>query len=333
MKAFVLQRFNIDQSNLNDAPEPIMEPQDILVKICAASINPLDKLIANGNFRSLLNYRLPLILGHDLSGVVIDVGSKVSKFKLGDEIFARPRDLRIGAFAERIALHEDDAALKPRSLTMEEAAALPLVSLASWQLFMEAFKISKGQEILIHAGAGGLGSTAIQLAHHLGATVSTTVRSTDIARARELGATHAIDYVKTDFSSQGARYDLVVDSLGGDNLLKSLAVLKPGGVAVSVVGPPDAAFASQLKRPLLKIPMFFLGLKMKLLAKKNHGSYRFFFMRADGEQLAHLAPLYDEKILVPVVDKVFAFNEIADAFKYLKSGKAKGKVVVSICDR
>ena len=244
-------------------PEPTIRPRDVLVRVSAASINPLDKMVRDGEFKFLLKYRPPFVLGHDLAGVVTQVGAEVPDCRVGDEVYARPRDLRIGAFAEYIAIDHADIALKPNSLTMEEAAAVPLVALAAWQALVDLASLKPEQRILVHAGAGGLGSTVIQLAKHLGAYVATTARGNDAEKVRDLGADELIDYTKADFAELLSGYDVVLDSLGGDNLAKSLTVLKPGGLAISVVAPPDAAFAAQLGRPVLKPVMALMSRKVR----------------------------------------------------------------------
>jgi NADPH:quinone reductase-like Zn-dependent oxidoreductase len=330
MKAFVVEKYGKGGLHAAQVPVPATGPSDVLVRVHAASINPLDKLVRNGEFKLLLKYRLPFVLGHDLSGVVTQVGAEVHHYKVGDEIYARPRDLHIGAFAEYIAINQADIALKPRSLTMEEAAAVPLVALAAWQALVEVAQIKPGQKVLVHGGAGGLGSTVIQLAKHLGAYVATTANGKDAAKVRSLGADEVIDYTKADFAQLLAGYDVVLDSLGGDNLTKSLTVLKSGGLAISVVGPPDAAFAGQLNRPLLKPVMALLSRKVRAQARRLGVRYAFFFMRADGAQLKKLASLYDSGALRPVVDRTFPFDQTLDAIAYVEQGRAKGKIVITM---
>lgn len=330
MKAFVVEKYGKDGLVAAAVPEPAVGPHDVLVRVSAASINPLDKMIRNGEFKLLLKYGRPFVLGHDVAGVVTRVGSEVLNYKVGDEIYARPRDLRIGAFAEYIAIDQDDISLKPRSLTMEQAAAVPLVALAAWQALVEVAQLKPGQKVFVHAGAGGLGSTVIQLARHLGAYVATTANGKDAEKLRGLGADEVIDYTKTDFAKVLSGYDLVLDSLGGDNLSRSLTVLKPGGLAISVVGPPDAAFATQLGRPLLKPVMAFLSRKVRAQARKAGVRYSFFFMHADGAQLEKLAYLYDAGVLRPVLDRTFPFDETLHAIAYVEQGRAKGKVVVTM---
>lgn len=330
MKAFVVHRYGKNGLSAAEVAPPTIGPGDVLVRVCAASINPLDKMVRNGEFKLLLRHNLPFTLGHDLAGVVTHVGADVRDYKVGDEVYARPRDLRIGTFAEFIAIDQADIALKPRSLTMEESAAIPLVALAAWQALVELARIRSGQKILVHAGAGGLGSTVIQLARHLGAYVATTASGRDEKRLRDLGADEVIDYAKTSFTERLAGYDVVLDSLGGENLERSLTVLRPGGLAISVVGPPDAAFAAQIGRPLLKPLMALLSYTVRARARKLGVRYSFFFMRPNGAQLKTLAELYDAGKLRPVVDRIFRFDDTLEALAYVEQGRAKGKVVITM---
>jgi NADPH:quinone reductase-like Zn-dependent oxidoreductase len=332
MKAFVVTKYGKDSIRAADVPEPKVGSNDVLVRVSAASINPLDKMVRNGEFKQLLKYKPPFVIGHDVAGVVTQVGATVRDFKIGDEVYARPRDLRIGTFAEYIAIDQNDVALKPASLTLHEAAAVPLVAPAAWQILVESAQIKPGQKVLVHAGAGGLGSTVIQLAKHLGAYVATTTSGATEALVRDLGADVVIDYTKQDFSQVLSGYDVVLDSLGGENLMKSLTVLKPGGLAIGVSGPPDAGFAKQLRAPKpFEFVLSFLSRKVRRAAKKLGVRYSFFFMRADGAQLGKLAALYDAGHLRPVLDRTFAFDQTLEALAYVESGKVKaGKVVVAL---
>lgn len=329
MKAFVVTRYGADGLASADVPTPTVGPRDVLVDIRAASINPLDKMVRNGEFKQLIKYERPFTLGHDLSGVITKVGADVRDFQVGDEVYARPRDLRIGAFAEQIAIDTQDIALKPKSLSFEEAAAVPLVALAAWQALVDVADVQPGQKVLVHAGAGGLGSTVLQVAKHLGAHVATTASTKDIDKVRALGADEVVDYTQQDFTDVLSGFDVVLDSLGPASLEKSLTVLKPGGLAISVVGPPDPAFATHLGQPLLKPVMCLLSWKIRRQAHKLGVRYSFFFMRANGSQLAALAKLYDARILRPVLDRAFPFDQTLDAMAYVEQGKAAGKIVVT----
>jgi NADPH:quinone reductase-like Zn-dependent oxidoreductase len=329
MRAFVVTRYGSGGLEPAEVPAPTVGPRDVLVDIRAASINPLDKMVRNGEFKQLIPYRRPFVLGHDLAGVVTAIGAEVTGFAVGDEVWSRPRDRRIGAFAESIAIDADDVALKPTSLSFAEAAALPLVALAAWQALVDVAHVQPGQKVLVHAGAGGLGSTVIQVAKHLGAHVATTASTKDLDKVRALGADEVVDYTQADFADVLSGYDVVVDSLGAASLEKSLTVLKPGGLAISVVGPPDSAFATQLGKPLLTPVMALLSRTVRRRARKLGVRYAFFFMHADGARLAKLADLYDDGTLRPVLDRTFNFEETLEAMAHVEQGKANGKVVLT----
>lgn len=331
MKAFVVERYGKDGLRAADVPEPGVGDGDLLVKVSAAGINPLDKMVRDGEFKRLLKYQTPFVLGHDVAGVVTRVGSAVRDFQVGDEVYARPRDLRIGTFAEYIAIDQRDVALKPASLTLHEAAAVPLVSLAAWQALVDRAHAQPGQKVLVHAGAGGLGSTVIQLAKHLGVTVATTARGENAELVRSLGADVVVDYTKEDFAAVLSGYDVVLDSRGGKNLEKSLTVLKPGGQAISVTGPPDPAFANQLGAPkYIGVAMGLLSRKVRKQARKLGVSYSFLFMQADGRQLRELATLYDAGHLRPLIDKTFPFDQTLEALAYVEQGRANGKLIITL---
>lgn len=329
MKAFVVTRYGAEGLQPAEIPVPTVGPHDVLVDVRAASINPLDKMIRNGEFKQLLRYKRPFTLGHDVSGVVTEAGPEVRDFQVGDEVYARPRDLRIGTFAEFIAIDAADVARKPASLSFEEAAAVPLVALAAWQALVDLANVKTGQNVLIHAGAGGLGSTLIQVAKHLGAYVATTAHTRSLDQVRALGADEPIDYTAQDFAEMLSGYDVVVDSLGPASLQKSLTVLKPGGLAISVTGPPDPAFAAQLGQPLLKPLMALMSRTARGPARKLGVDYSFLFMKANGAQLQMLAELYDNGTLRPVLDRTFGFDQTLEAMAYVEQGKAHGKIVIT----
>ena len=331
MKAFVVERYGKDGLRAADVPEPEVGDGDVLVKVSAAAINPLDTMVRNGEFKRLLRYRTPFVLGHDVAGVVTRVGAAVREFQVGDQVYARPRDLRIGTFAQYIAIDQDDVAPKPASLTLHEAAAVPLVSLAAWQALVDRANVQAGQKVLVHAGSGGLGSTVIQLAKHLGATVATTARGENAQLVRSLGADVVVDYTKENFAEVLSGYDVVLDSRGGENLERSLTVLKPGGQAIGVSGPPDPGFAKQLGAPrFIGVVMGLLSRKVRKQARKLGVSYSFLFMQANGTQLRELASLYDAGRLRPLIDKTFPFEQTLEALAYVEQGRGNGKVVITL---
>ena len=303
----------------------------MLVQVHAAGVNPLDSKIAHGEFKLILPYRLPLILGNDFAGVVVRVGSRVRRFEPGDEVYARPDADRIGAFAQFIAIREDSLAIKPKDLTMEEAASIPLVGLTAWQALIEKANLKQGQKVLIHAGSGGVGTFAIQLAKHVGAIVATTTSAANLDWVKALGADIVIDYTKDDFATILRDYDVVLNSLGGDVLEKSLQVLGPGGKLISISGPPDPDFARELGSPwILRQVMRLLSYRIRKKAKRYGVSYSFLFMKASGDQLREIGRLIDSRVIRAVVDRVFPFESTDEALAYVESGRAKGKVVVKV---
>lgn len=332
MKSFLVDHYAKRGSlRLGESPTPELRDNDVMVEIHAAGVNLLDHKIRSGEFKLILPYRLPLVLGNDVAGVVVRVGSNVRQFKPGDEVYARPAQDRIGTYAEYIAIDEADVARKPANLTMEEAASLPLVALTAWQALVERAHLQKGQKVLIHAGSGGVGTVAIQLAKHLGAQVATTTSTANIDLVKSLGADVVIDYKKEDFEKVLEGYDVVLNSLGKDTLEKSLAVLKPGGKLISISGPPDSNFArDQGLNWIMQKIMSLLSLGIRRKAQSRQISYSFLFMRANGAQLSQITSLIVGGYIRPVVDRVFPFESTNEAMAYVETGRAKGKVVIKI---
>ncbi|MGW2383365.1 NADP-dependent oxidoreductase [Streptomyces sp. NPDC001658] len=328
MRAFVVTKYK-EPLQEAEVPEPTVGEHDVLVRVEAAGLNPLDEKIRAGEFKQILPYKLPLILGNDVAGTVIRVGTAVRGFQPGDEVYARPHQDRIGTFAERIAVAEDDLALKPASISMEEAGSLPLAALTAWQALVERGKVRPGQKVLIHAGAGGVGSIAIQLAAHLGASVATTASGSNADYVRALGADTVIDYRTQDFEQLLTGYDLVLDSIGGETLEKSLRVLKPGGKAIGITGPPDPAFAREAGlNQLMRLAVAALSGKIRRQAKKLGVTYEFLFMRASGDQLRQITTLIDQGAVRPVVGKVVGFDQTPQALQSLSQGGIRGKAVI-----
>ena len=332
MKAFTIDRYKSkDGGRVVDVPQPTVGDNDVLVHVHAAGVNLLDAKIASGEFKLFLPYHFPLILGNDVAGVVVQVGSRVRGFKPGDEVYARPDKDRIGTFAEFIAMNERDVAIKPAVLSMEEAASIPLVGLTAWQALVENANLQPGQKVFIQAGTGGVGTFAIQLAKHLGATVATTASSANFELVKSLGADVMIDYKKEDFEKMLHGYDVVLHSQDSATLDKSLRVLKPGGTLISISGPPDPAFAKDLGLPwYVKGIIRLLSFGARRKAKRLKVTFAFLFMRADGAQLNQITSLIDRGVIRPVMDRVFPFDETKDALDYVEGGRAKGKVVVKV---
>lgn len=332
MKSFLINRY-VKGGSLRFivSPEPELRENDVMVEIHAASVNVLDTKIRDGEFKLILPYRLPLILGNDVAGVVVRVGANVRQFKPGDEVYARPAQDRIGTFAEYIAMNEADVALKPKNLSMEEAASIPLVGLTAWQALVEVGKVKPGQKVFIQAGSGGVGTFAIQLAKHLGAYVATTTSTKNVDLVKSLGADVVIDYKTQDFEKVLSGYDLVLNSQDAKTLEKSLGVLKPGGQLISISGPPDPAFAKELGLNLfLQQVMRLLSFGIRRKSKRQGTSYSFMFMTANGGQLGQITSLIEAGAIRPVVDRVFPFEKTNEALAYVETGRAKGKVVVAV---
>lgn len=332
MKAFVLDRYGKGQAlRLADLPDPVPGDDDVLIEVHAAGLNPLDSKIRDGAFKLLLPYRTPLVLGHDVAGRVVQVGRAVRQFSVGDEVYARPRDGWIGTLAELIAAPAADVARKPANLSMAEAAALPLTALTAWQALVERGQVRPGHKVLIHAGAGGVGVMAIQLAKHFGATVATTTGRSGEQLVRDLGAEIVIDYRSQDFATQLQDQDFVLASQDAETLARSLKVLKRGGLLISLSGPPDKAFArAQGLNILLRQLMGLLSAGIRRKARARGVDYQFLFMRADGGQLSRITALVEAGAIRPVIDRRLPFEAVNEALAYLDQGHARGKVVVEL---
>ncbi len=334
MKAFVVDRYRKGADlRAADIPLPHLRDHDVLVAVHAAGVNLLDAKIRDGEFKPVLKYVLPLTLGNDLAGVVMRVGSKVTAFEAGDEVYARPDTDRIGTFAEFIAVDENDLARKPAGLSMTEAAAVPLVALTAWQALVDIADVQPGQSVFIQAGSGGVGTIAIQLAKHLGATVATTCSARSIDLVTKLGADVVIDYETEDFAKILRDYDVVLHSQDRTALAKSLRVVKHGGHVISISGPPDQHFAREVGAPrAVSALLGLLSLSTRRTARRLGVEYDFLFMKADGSELQRITDLIDQGALRPVIDSVFPFSDLNAAISKVATGRAKGKVVVSMDD-
>ncbi|WDZ98623.1 NADP-dependent oxidoreductase [Mucilaginibacter sp. SJ] len=332
MKAFIIDKYKSkDGGRIGQMPDPEPQGDEVLIEVHAAGINLLDSKMRSGEFKLILPYKTPFVLGHDVAGVITKVGARVHQFKVGDEVYARPADHRIGTFAELIAVNEADVALKPAKLSMEEAASIPLVGLTAWQALIEKGNLKKGQKVFIQAGSGGVGTIAIQLAKYLGATVATTTSTANTELVKKLGADVVIDYKKEEFGKVLHGYDLVLNSQDGKTLEKSLRVLKPEGKLISISGPPDPDFAAEIGAPwFVKLITRLLSAGVRKKARRLNVGFSFLFMKANGLQLKEITSLINSGTIIPVIDKVFPFGAIHEAITYVESGRAKGKVVVRI---
>ena len=332
MKALDFKRYGgPDQVAFSNLPRPEPKPDEILVQVHAVGLNPVDNKLREGGMKPLLRLQLPATLGCDLAGVVLEVGRDVTRFKPGDAVFACIFALNTGALAEFAVVPENAAALKPANLDFVQAASIPMVGLTAWQALKERADLHPGHKVFIPAGAGGIGTFAIQLAKHLGAKVATTTSAGNAELVRSLGADVVIDYKQQKFEEVLRDYGAALGTVPGEELEKSFQILKTKGTVISLVGPPDAAFGRM--RGLNSLVLFVLWLlsrKVHRLAKKRGVEYSFLFVRPDGSQLAEIGELLKLGIIRPVIDKVFPFDQAKEALAYLEKGRAKGKVVVQI---
>lgn len=332
MKALILKRYGkSDQLAFANIPRPVIKPNEMLVQVHAVGLNPIDTVIPKGTFKPMLRFQLPATMGSDLAGVVVEVGNRVTRFKPGDAVFASIFDLGMGSLAEFAVVPEYAAAIKPASLDFVQAASIPMVGLTSWQALKERARIQPGQKVFIPAGSGGIGTFAIQLAKHLGAKVGTTTSLSNVDLVKSLGADEVIDYKTQEFEDVLHGYDAVLGTVRGDGIEKSLRILKPGSRIVSLIGPPDAAFARARGMNFLMTFIFgLLSAKIIRQARKRDIEYSFLFVHPDGRQLAEIGTLLDAGHIRPVIDKVFPFDQALEALAYLEQGRAKGKVVVQM---
>lgn len=332
MKALTFKRYGkTPEIGFAEVPRPTLKPDELLVQVHAAGLNPIDNMIPSGTFKPVLKFELPATLGSDIAGVVTEVGSNVTRFKPGDAIFASLFDLGRGSIAEFAAVPESVAASKPVNLDFVQAAAVPMVGLTSWQALKERANLQAGQKVFIPAGSGGIGTFAIQLAKHFGARVGTTTSTGNVQLVTSLGADEVVDYKKQEFEKVLGGYDVVLGTIRGDAIEKSIGILKPGSKIVSLIGPLDAAFARARRLNfILRLVFGLMSRKIKRLAKKRDVAYSFLFVRPDGTQLSEIGGLLKSEQLRPVIDKVFPFEQAKEALEYLAQGRARGKVVVRI---
>lgn len=332
MKALIFNRYGKrDNITFADVPRPAPKADEILVQVYAAGLNPIDTMIPKGTFKPIIKVQLPATLGSDVAGVVVEIGNRVTRFKPGDAVFASTFELGTGALAEYAIVSESAAALKPANLDFMQAASIPMVGLTSWQALKERADVQPGQKVFIPAGSGGIGTFAIQLAKHLGAMVGTTTSTANVDLVRSLGADEVIDYKKQEFEEVLRDYDAVLGTVRGDALETALRILKPKSTVVSLIGPPDAAFARSRGMNFLMVGLFGLLSRQIIRNAKNRGvNYSFLFVYPDGNQLAEIGELLRSERIRPVIDKIFPFEQAKEALAYLEKGRAKGKVVVQL---
>ena len=306
MKAAVIREYGA-QVEIANVPQPELLVDSVLIEVHAASVNPVDNIVRAGYMKEMMPILFPFTMGFDVSGVVLEVGDQVTKFKKGEEVFSRPNSMQAGTIAEYTVVKAEELALKPSNISHQEAASIPLVGLTAWQALVAKGNLQKGQKVLIHAGSGGVGTLAIQMAKHLGAEVATTTSSANIELVKNLGADTVIDYKTQKFEEELSDYDLVFDMIGGETMEKSFKVLKKGGCLVSIKGQDTQGLADQY------------GVRFDA-----------FYMWPSGEMLSQLAQLISDGVLKPVIDQTYLIDQTQEAYDYLESGRAKGKVVIQV---
>lgn len=307
MKAAIVRAYG-SEVEVTDIEKPVLLPDSVMIEVRAASVNPVDNAIRAGYMKDMVALPLPYTVGNDVSGVVTEIGDDVTLFKVGDEVFARPRTTQSGTFAEFVMVNEADVARKPANVSHEEAASLPLVALTALQALVSKANVRSGQKVLIHSGAGGVGSVAVQIAKHLGATVATTAGADDKDMVRALGADIVIDYRNEKFEDVIADYDVVIDTMGGATQERSYAVLKEGGLLVSILMPTKATE----------------------LAKQRGIKSEFFLMWPSHEQLTQISQWVEAGVVKPRVGRTYPLDQAQEALDDIQSHRTKGKIVITV---
>lgn len=334
MRALVLTRYGGPEATMlrDDVPEPTAGAGDVLVEVRASGLNPVDFKTRDGKLKIIRRYPLPAVMGNEIAGVVKAVGTGVTRFAPGDHVYARLDKDYMGGLAELAVANERLVAKMPATLSFEAAAAVPLAALTALQALRDELRLQRGQRLLVTGGAGGVGIFAIQIAKHLGATVATTASPRGEALVRRLGADIVVDYTRERFEDVLRDYDAVLDLTGGSDLARSFSAVRRGATVVSVAGIPEPETARRdLGRGGALAALFWLASFGIRHAAARHGArYRYLFMHPSGPDLEYIAGLIDAKAIEVVVDRVFPLAEAKAALAYLETGRAKGKVVVSL---
>lgn len=315
---------------INEVAIPEIKDDEVLVKVKAAGVNPVDVLIANGSIRLIQDYKFPLTLGNELSGVIEQVGGKVKRYKIGDPIMTRLPIANIGAFAEYVAVDAEAIAFMPNHLSYAEAAAVPLTGLTSYQTLNEILKAQAGESVFLPGGTGGLGAMVIPIAKQMGLEVITSGSEVGRQRMMALGADKFINYKEQHYGDVLSDLDYVIDTLGPKDIEDELKILKPHGKIVSLKGVPNYGFALKNGYPIWKKALFKLaGGKYDRMAAKQHKEYHFFFVKENGKQLQLVANILEKNEIKPTIDSTYDFSEVGQALMAVAQGHSQGKVVVT----
>lgn len=333
MKAAILTHYDKNGTNLEirDVPLPVLEDDEVLVRVKAAAVNPLDNMIIHGEVKLIVPYKMPLIMGNEFSGIVEKTGKNTTRFKVGDKVYGRMPLKKIGAFAQYAAIEESALALMPDYLSFEEAASIPLTALTAMQAF-EIMQVKSGESIFISGGTGSLGAMAIPIAKSLGLHVYTNGSKENEERVRKLGAERFIDYKKENYVDVLTNVDHVLDTLGDRELPNEFKVLKKGGNLVSLRGLPNGRFAKRNKMSLFKQILFQIaGRKYDKMAAKNKQTYDFIFVHEDGKQLDRINQIFNKTHPIETsIDTIFSLDQINEALNKVRNGKSKGKTIIKI---
>lgn len=316
------------QLSIEQIEKPIPNAQEVLVKVSMAGVNPLDNMITAGEVKLIVPYKLPVTAGNEFVGVIESIGTDVKNYHVGDRIYARMPLDKIGAFAEYLTIGHKEIALVPNYLSDEEAASVPLTALTAYQA-LELLKVKPGKTLFISGGTGGFGAMAIPIAKAFGLKVITNGGLDNKNRVLALGAEQFIDYKTEDYTKVLTDIDYVIDTLGGEELIKQFTILKEGGAIVSLKGGPNRSFAKRMNLSFFKTFLFgMVGRKYDKLASKNNQTYNFIFVKSDGEQLSKISKVFEEKQIKTSVDKVFDFKDINLALDKVKNGRSSGKTII-----
>jgi len=327
MKALQITKYGGDFNDslkFAEVDKPEISDSEILIEVKAAALNPIDYKIVQGHLKEMLQLDLPSGIGYDVSGKVLEKGSKVKEFEIGDEVYGRVPQKYMGTLAEFVAVESSVIAHKPENVTFEKASSLPLTGLTAIQA-LEKAGLKKDDRILIHAGSGGVGSFAVQYAKEKGAIVYTTTSSTNLDWVKALGADRVIDYKNEDYKEVANDLDIVFDTLGDDYTFEAFEIIKKGGSVTTIVGPPDPESAKQMGIEDYQMPE-----NLTKLIKEKSATYKHTWMQPNANQLKDIKEMVEERTIRPSIDLVYAFEDAVKAFEYLATGRAQGKVIVSL---
>lgn len=334
MRAAILEEYNKNGINLviKDVDIPNPKENEVLVKVYTTAVNPLDNMIIKKEVKLIVNYKTPFIMGNEFAGVIEKVGDNVSKFKVGDRVYARMPLDKIGTFAEYLTIDEKEICIIPEYLSFEEATAVPLTALTAIQAY-KLMNVKKGNKIFISGGTGSLGAMAIPIAKAFGLYVITNGNGESQDRVISLGVDYFIDYKKEDYYKLISNVDYVLDTLGDREIPKEFTILKNGGALVSLRGLPNGRFAKRMNMPVYKQLMFKIaGNKYDRLARNRKQTYDFIFVHSSGKDLEEVSKIFEENKIRPSIDKIYKLDEINDALKKIETGSSCGKTIIKVFD-